>query len=102
MKRTILGALILAFVFVIAFIVVGCLSNPPKTEAGKIPPLPQEVALLRAEFGEPKMVEAFAVVLIWEIDGNRYHVLLIYDPFIGEWLVYYYPYDGVSSPRAVY
>ena len=102
MKRIVNSDWIIFFVIIVALVLIGCLSNPPATEAGKIPPLPPEIALIRAEFGEPKTAEAYAVVLIWEINGGRYHILLIYDPFIGEWLVYYYPYDGVSSPRAVY
>jgi len=102
MKRTILGALILVCVFMIAFVVVGCLSNSPKTETGKVPPLPPEIAMLVEQFGEPKIAEAYATVLIWEIAGKRFHLLLIYDPFIGEWLTQYYQYSGVSSPRAVY
>ena len=102
MKRTILDVLIPVFVYIAVFVLIGCLSRPPQVEAGKIPPLPPEVAEISAYFGEPKTAEAYAIVLIWEIDGERYHLLLVYDPFIGEWLTQYYKNSGVSSPRAVY
>ena len=104
MKRTILYLPILLFVFIILFaaVFIGCMSNPPKIAGSKIPSLPPEVAQLSAYFGEPKTAEAYAIVLIWNIDGERHHVLFIYDPFIGDWLTHYYKYGGVSSPGAVY
>jgi len=102
MKRKFNSDWIIFFVIIVAVAVIGCLSNPPATEAGKIPPLPPEIAMLSEQFGEPKIAEAYATVLIWEIAGVRYHVLCVYDPFIGEWLTQYYKYSGVSSPRAVY
>jgi len=102
MKRVVIGAWIVLFVMIVALVLIGCLSRPPKIEAGKIPPLPSEIAMLSEQFGEPKIAEAYAIVLIWEIDGERYHILCVYDPFIGEWLTQYYKYSGVSSPRAVY
>ena len=104
MKWSIVDTLILAFVVILAcLVIVGCVSAAmPATDVVQIPPLPPEIAMLSEQFGEPKIAEAYATVLIWEIAGVRYHVLLIYDPFIGEWLIQYYKYSGVSSPRAVY
>jgi len=102
MKRSGVGAWIIAIMLILAFVLMSCLSHPPKIAGSKIPALPPEVAELSAYFGEPETAEAYAVVLIWEIEGERYHILFIYDPFIGEWLTQYYKYSGVSSPRAVY
>jgi len=102
MKQTVISAWIIAIMLILALVLMSCLSTPPKIAGSKIPSLPPEVAEISAYFGEPKTAEAYAIVLIWEIEGERYHVLFIYDPFIGDWLTHYYKYSGVSSPRAVY
>ena len=104
MKRTILGVLILVCVFMIAFVVVGCLSNSPKTETGKIPPMDAEqialIETIKATAGEPRIYGVRETrVYLWIHAGTEYRLIAVYDPELGYWITALYRSPAVLTRK---
>ena len=95
MKRTVIGAWMIALVLIIALILIGCLSRPPQVETGKIPPMDAEqIALLetiKATAGEPRIYGVRETrVYLWIHAGTEYRLIAVYDPELGYWITALY------------
>ena len=99
MKRSGVGAWFAIFIF--ALIAMGCASAPLPESAPK-PTLPIEIMFLSMELGEPEIMEAYAIVVRWTVNGVPYDLVLVYDPILGVWYAYPYGMDGeLPAPTAV-
>ena len=104
MKRSGVGAWIIAIMLILAFVLMSCLSTTPKIAGSKIPPMDAEqIALLetiKTTAGEPRIYGVRETrIYLWVHAGTEYRLIAVYDPELGYWITALYRSPAVLTRK---